>query len=233
MALKINAKGKTAEILLYDNIGEMWGVSAREFSKKVIDLGNNVSRFVMRINSDGGDVFDGVTMHNFLKSHTAKLKASLEIHIDGVAASIASIVAMAADPGKLHMADNAWMMIHSPWGVSIGTAAEMRETADLLDGIQETLVSTYAKRATIKETEIAAMVSKETWFTAKQAKDAGLIDVITDEMKIAASVHKDWFKFTPKQLLQDQVQPPVVNKRVKEILARTEKTLQKFNSAGV
>lgn len=237
MAIKLihNAKNKSAEILLYEEIGEFWGVSARQFAKEVEELGDDIKHFVLRINSYGGEVFDGVTIYNFLKARKNKLRASLEVHIDGVAASIASVIAMVADKGELHMAGNGWMMIHEPHGVGIGTAADMRKTADLLDGIRDKLLDTYMARASADRKTVSDMIAAETWLTADEALEHGLIDRITDDLQMAASatqrMPQGWFKHPPENFLARN-QPPAPSKRAQEIIARTRQSLRKHRAGG-
>src|SRR5258707_608582 len=121
-------KGSRGEIWLYDQVGEGWfgGMSAKTFVAEVQKLGK-VDLINLHINSPGGSVFDGVAIYNNLKSHPARI----EVDVDGVAASIASVIAMAGD--EIRMAANAMMMIHNAMGMTFGDAEDMRKTADLLD----------------------------------------------------------------------------------------------------
>lgn len=220
--MKIQMKNKTAEVLLYEDVGGWFGVTADMFAREIKELGD-VSTINLRINSNGGNVFDGVAIYNYLKSH----KARVEVDIDGLAASIASIIAMAGD--EIRMGDNAWLMIHDPWIVTGGTAGDLRETADMMDGIRDTLLDTYMKRATSKREEISDMMTAETWMNAGDALEHGLIDKTTESLQVAASVKTDWFKHIPQALTQ-RVQEP--DRRVQEILARQANALRKRNLSG-
>ena len=194
----VNRGAKTGEIWLYDQVGEGFfgGMSAKTFNDELNKLGK-VDTINLRINSPGGSVFDGVAIYNTLKRHPARL----EVDVDGIAASIASVIAMAGD--EIRIAANAMMMIHDPYGMSMGNSDEMRKTADLLDQIKGTIVDTYAKRTGETDSTIASMMSNETWMTADEAKRYGFADMITEEQRIAASYSFDFskFKHPPKTLL--------------------------------
>ena len=193
----VNRGSKTGEIWLYDQVGEGFfgGMSAKTFNDELNKLGK-VDTINLRINSPGGSVFDGVAIYNTLKRHPARL----EVDVDGIAASIASVIAMAGD--EIRIAGNAMMMIHDPYGMSMGNSDEMRKTADLLDQIKGTIVDTYAKRTGETDSTIASMMTNETWMTADEAKRYGFADVITEEQRIAASYDFDFskFKHPPKML---------------------------------
>lgn len=197
--MKIQMKGsKTAEILLYEDIGGWFGITAEAFVKEVKALGN-VDTINLRINSNGGSVFDGLSIYNYLRAH----KARIEVDIDGLAASIASIVAMAGD--EVRIADNAWMMIHDPWVMAAGTAEDLRNTAEMMDGIRETLLDTYMKRASVGRDKVSAMMTSETWLNSSDASANGLVDKVTGSIQMAASLRKEWFKNAPKALTEKRI----------------------------
>lgn len=196
--MNIQMKNATAEVLLYEDIGGWFGITADMFIREVKAL-KDVSTINLRINSNGGNVFDGLAIYNYLKSH----KARIEVDIDGLAASIASIIAMAGD--EVRIADNAWMMIHDPWIVVGGTADELRNTADTMDGIRESLLDTYMVRATADKKTISDMMTAETWINATDAVKYGLANTTTQGMKVAASVRKEWFKNAPQALTEKTV----------------------------
>lgn len=220
--MQINMKNESAEILLYEDIGGWFGITADMFVKEIKSLGK-ISNINLRINSNGGNVFDGLAIHNYLKSHEARVT----VDVDGLAASIASIIAMAGD--EVRMADNAWMMIHDPWIVTGGTADELRQTADTMDGVRETLLDTYANKAGNRD-EISDMMREETWLNAQAAEELGLIDSVTGSMKIAASVHKEWFKHAPEELMSKvkiEVEKPN-REKAQEYIAKLNMTLRRF-----
>jgi ATP-dependent Clp protease, protease subunit len=190
----VRAQVQDAEIWLYDEIGSGWfgGVSAKQFADDLKALGK-VSTINVRINSPGGDVFDGIAIYNVLKSHQAKVI----VHIDGLAASIASIIAMAGD--EIYMAGNATMMIHKAWGMTVGNSEDMQSMADTLAKLDGTLTGTYAKRTGIDWGKISDMMTEETWMNSHDALALGFIDQITEEMKLAAHFDLDKFKFKKNQ----------------------------------
>ena len=197
---QIKAKSTAAEILIYEDIGDSWlgGISAKQFVEDLKSL-NKVSDINVRINSDGGSVFDGNTIYNALKRHSARVT----VDIDGLAASIASVIAMAGD--EIRIAENGFMMIHDPWMVAGGTAGELRDAADTMDKVQEQLVNTYVKRTGGDQEQIAQWMSDETWMNAEEALDRGFVDSITAESKMAACVrHKERYQHVPANLIEPE-----------------------------
>jgi ATP-dependent Clp endopeptidase proteolytic subunit ClpP len=167
------ADSGVAEVLIYSEIG-YYGVDAKSFAQAM--AGVTAPKIVVRINSPGGDVFDGLAIFNTLKAHPAKV----ETVVDGLAASAASFIMLAGD--TVRMNENSIAMIHSAWALGIGNAADLRELAATLDKVDGQLANIYQKKSGKDLEEISAAMSAETWFTAEEAKDFGLIDaVITDE----------------------------------------------------
>jgi ATP-dependent Clp endopeptidase proteolytic subunit ClpP len=192
---KIEAKNKKADIWIYEDIGDSWfgGLSAKRFAEELKGAGK-ISEITVHLNSAGGDVFDGVAIYNQLKKHPA----TVSVEIDGLAASIASLIAMSGD--TVYMAENALMMIHDPWGGISGTASEMRDFAEKLDKVKSVLVDTYVARSGQDADDISALMTAETWFTASEAADLGFVDEITAEQKMAAHFDLSRFKNAPKDL---------------------------------
>lgn len=187
------AGSKSGEVYLYDEIGSGYfgGISAKQFADDLNALGK-IDTLNVRINSPGGDVFDGLAIYNTMKRHPAYVN----IDIDGMALSIASIIAMAGD--TVRMADNAMFMIHDPWTMVAGSADDFRKQADLMDQVKENLVSTYQKRTSMDNEVLSQMMTDETWMDATTAKQWGFVDEITDQLQIAASFDLRRFKNTPK-----------------------------------
>jgi ATP-dependent Clp protease protease subunit len=180
-----NSEDGPAEILIYDAIGSnsFWEetVSAKGFVKDLKAIGNKKD-VVVRINSPGGSVFDGTAIYNALRNH----KGNVAVKIDGIALSMASVVAMAGD--SVEMADNALMMIHNPRAVAVGDSNDMRAYADLLDKAKTGLVAAYMSRSSKATEEISALMDAETWLTASEAKELGLVDNVTESnLAVAAS----------------------------------------------
>jgi len=166
------ASADESTVYIYDEIS-WWGIDAKEFVKDFNDITS--STIHLRINSPGGSVFDGTSIYNVIKQH----KSKVIVHIDGLAASIASVIAMAGD--EVRMADNAFMMIHEPFSLVIGTAQDMRDEADLLDKVTGTIAKTYTQKSGKDEAEVKDMMAAETWMTAQEALDNGFIDKIEED----------------------------------------------------
>jgi len=206
---KIVNKAEKAEIWIYEQIGEdFWsggGVTAKKFQEEL--AGIKAKQIDLHINSPGGQVFEGVTIYNLLKQHDA----TITTYIDGLAASIASVIALAGD--KVVMAENALYMIHNPTGMVWGPAAEMRKMADVLDKIRSTMSTVYTGKTGKTEDEINGLLDAETWMTAAEAKEAGFVDEIADEMDLAACakfipvMQKAGFKHIPENLSGER-RPP-------------------------
>ena len=184
MSLKMKAKTQNdADIWVYGDIGESWSecITAKEFAEELKKLGD-VKNITLHINSAGGSVFDGLSIYNVLKKHPANIVTE----IDGMALSIASIIALAGDTVK--MAGNAMYMIHNPWTYEMGDSRKMRETADKLDKVRGSILGTYLSKIKDKATseEVSDFMDAETWFSAQEAKDYGFIDEITDPIEIEA-----------------------------------------------
>ncbi len=178
-------KANAVEISIYDEIGD-YGTSAKKFIDDLKSVGKK--DITIRMNSVGGSVFDGLAIYNVLRSH----KGYVNVKIEGLSASIATIIALAGD--NIEMAENGFFMIHNPFGGSMGDAEEMRKTADLLDKIKQELVNIYAKKTQMSDETIANMMDEETWLTSQEAMDMGFIDTITEPIKVAAKF--DFSKFT-------------------------------------
>jgi len=128
----------------------------------------------IRIHSPGGFVFDGMAIFQAIRRHPAEKTA----HIDGLAASMASVIALAAD--RVEMAKGAFYMVHRPAAIAIGNGDDMRKTADMVDKVEEELVAIYADQADQTKRQVRSWMADETWFTADEAKAAGFVDAVTD-----------------------------------------------------
>lgn len=168
-SIQAHAESDQADVLIYDYIG--WGgVTAADFAKALMSI--TAKTINVRINTPGGDVFDGLAIFNSLKAHGAQI----HVKVDGIAASIGSIIAMAGH--TITMGESAFLMIHNPWALAIGNAADMREMAATLDKVGGSLADIYASRAKITKEQAQSWMDAETWFTAAEAKDAGLADAV-------------------------------------------------------
>lgn len=178
------------EIDIYGEIiDESWRMSDTETSapsfKDALKELKDVKQITVNINSGGGDVFSGVAIHNMLKSH----KAHVTVKIDGLAASIASVIAMAGD--KVIIPRNAMLMIHNAWTFAVGNASDLRKQAEDLEKINSVVINSYLdKNPEIDEDKLRSLMDEETWLTAQEAKDLGLVDVIAEPNKAAANITK-------------------------------------------
>jgi ATP-dependent Clp protease protease subunit len=178
--IKDKADG-SADVFIYEQIGEdFWGegVTAKAFVQELAAL--SVRAIALHINSPGGSVFDGQAIYNAVAAHPAVVTA----YVDGVAASIASVIALAGD--RVVMARNALFMIHDPYMPVAGTAEDHRKAADLLDAISGTIVTAYQEKSGQPVEAITAAMAAETWYTAEQALAFGFVDEIAEPLKAAA-----------------------------------------------
>jgi len=187
----IENKGETtAEIFIYGNIGDNpWdetSISEKKIVSELQKLPKTIKNINVRVNSGGGAVFSGVTIYELLKNHPAKVTA----YVEGVAASIASVIIMAAD--EIVMGEAAMLMLHKPLVAIYGNTIELEKMIDILDKIENQMISIYAKKTKKSRAELSKILADETWFTADQAIEMGLADrsmASTDESRyLAASI---------------------------------------------
>lgn len=170
------------ELMIYDEIaaGFWGGISARDVVERLrgMSAGGVLN---VRIHSRGGDVFEGVAIYNALRNHAAKNGTRIVTHIDGLAASIASVVALAGD--EVRMAPNALLMVHNAWSITWGDAECHRKAADDLEKITAgAIASTYEARTGASSQQVKEWMDAETWFTAAEAKDAGFVDAVEERV---------------------------------------------------
>jgi ATP-dependent Clp protease, protease subunit len=190
----IRARAGGAEIAIYDEIGA-YGVSAKGFLAELGALPDGTP-IDLRLNSPGGSVFDAVAIHNALKRH----EGPVTVWIDGIAASAASYVAMAGD--EIVMPENAFLMIHDPAGLVMGTAEDMRAMAEALDKVKGSLLAGYAAKSGRAAEEIAVLMAAETWLDAKDALELGLADRLAEPVRIAAAFDIGRFRNAPPALVE-------------------------------
>lgn len=202
---RIHAKSETeADVYLYGDIGGYWdGCDSATFVKEIAAL--DVDTITVHINSPGGIVFDGVAIYNALVSHDAKIIVSIE----GIAASIASVIAMAGD--EVRIGESANFMIHKPWSGCWGNADDMRKQADVLDVLEEGLIAIYSARTDKTAEDLAPLLTAETWYTGKQAVDEGFADAcVPNKKKSAKSALLNCYQNTPVDLRNDNGHSPQV-----------------------
>lgn len=175
------------QIDIYGDIGESFfgdSVSASDVKSQLSSMSGDV---LVRINSAGGSVFDGFAIYNLLNEYSGEVT----VKIDALAASAASVVAMAGD--AIEMADNALFMIHNPWTIALGDSKDMKKTADLLDKIRDSIVTTYQSRSDLSADEISDMMNEETWLNADEAMKKGFItSKSSDSVEISNKIEKPW-----------------------------------------
>lgn len=170
----VSAKEDEADIYIYDEISSWWGVSANDFVRDLNEI--TAGTVNLYINSPGGSVFEGYAIYSALVRYADRNKATINVIIDGWAASIASVIAMAGDHIKISA--HASVMVHEPWSFAIGTADDMREEADILDDLESSIIDIYEARTGGDRNEIAKWVEDETWFKGQAAVDAGFADEV-------------------------------------------------------
>lgn len=197
----IKTNDETGDVIIdiFENIGGWLGYDDFAFKNALENAkGDTVT---VRINSGGGDVFVGQNIYNMIKQSNKQVK----VIVNGLAASIASVIAMAGN--TIEMPSNAMMMIHNPSTMTNGTAEDMRKNAEVLDKVAETIKNVYMKRTGLSYDEITDMMNNETWMTAQEAKEKGFCDIITDEIdmdenQVSNSVFKA-YNHVPKRFLND------------------------------
>ncbi|MGO4379689.1 head maturation protease, ClpP-related [Pseudoduganella sp. RAF19] len=180
--IEASADGSDTTIYLYDAIvadditAEWWGgVSAETLVPQIRGIKSGTVH--LRINSPGGDVFAAQTIAQAIKDTGAKVIA----HIDGYAASAATVIAVAADESE--MADGAFFMIHNAWTFAMGNASDMKACAELLDKVDGVLAAQYAKKSGMAIDDVKAAMDVETWYTADEAVKNGLVDKVAEGSK--------------------------------------------------
>ncbi|WP_233146732.1 head maturation protease, ClpP-related, partial [Enterobacter hormaechei] len=177
------------EIFLYDVIGG-WGITAQQFVADCKEAGVfDASAVDLHIHSPGGDVMQGFAIYNTL----SRLKAKVDIWVDGVAASMASMIVCL--PGAtVHMPENAWIMVHKPWGGIAGDSDDMRDYAAWLDRNEALMLSAYMNKTGLGQEELEAMLKAETWLNGAEAVEKGFADTLEPELQAAACVNENKLK---------------------------------------
>ena len=229
-------KDNSADLILYGDIGDSWldDISSKNIANELKDL--DVSTINLRINSGGGDVFTAIAISNLLKNH----KANVIAHIDGLAASAATIITSACD--KVIMPKNALFMIHNPWTVVGGEAKDMIKTAEQLDKVKNSIINTYKSKTNLEIEEISKLMDEETWLDPYEAKEKGFIDEISDEENIEVienklivnSIALDFSKFKNsynKKLKIKNEEEKIVNKE--EIKNKYPELYEEIKNEGI
>jgi len=193
------ATERVIEVFVYGEIGT-WGITASQFMQDLRAVDDGVSPVIAAFNSIGGDLFDGLAMHNTL----SRLGERCTARVDALAASAASVAVCGAH--KVVIASNAMLMIHNPWTYAAGDADSFRKLADVLDQTMEAIIAAYkAKAPDIDEAELRGLVAAETWLTASEAVALGLADEVGDGVQVKACLGQGGvmqrYQHTPAELL--------------------------------
>jgi len=167
----VQARQSENTIGIYDPIGESWdgsGVTAKRVAAQLRDIGDN--QVTVDINSPGGNVFEGFAIYNLLRDHPRKVN----VRVIGIAASAASVVAMAGD--NIQIARAGFLMMHNTWTVAIGNRHDLRALADMMEPFDDALAEIYALRSGGDKAAIADMLNQELWLNGSQAVDEGFAD---------------------------------------------------------
>lgn len=225
----MKATNNVAQIDIFgDIVSEKWfdeETSATSFRDALKELGD-VSTINLSINSGGGSVFDGIAIYNMLKSH----KATVNVYVEGLAASIASVIAMAGD--TITMRSGSMMMVHMPWTLSQGNAEEMRKTADTLEKTGDSIVDIYSERTGISSDDIRNIMNDETWLSAEEAVEQGWATKLDQKEAVMNSVPKEIlgrFSNVPKNVLdrvEREEKPKALSQDRLDLIEREKQTLK-------
>lgn len=222
---QMKATNNVAQIDIFgDIVSEKWfdeETSATSFRDALKELGD-VSTINLSINSGGGSVFDGIAIYNMLKSH----KATVNVYVEGLAASIASVIAMAGD--TITMRSGSMMMVHMPWTLSQGNAEEMRKTADTLEKTGDSIVDIYSERTGISSDDIRNIMNDETWLSAEEAVEQGWATKLDKKEAVMNSVPKEIlgrFSNVPKNVLA-RVEKKTLSQDRLDLIEREKQTLK-------
>ena len=196
-----NKSSEVADVYLFNDIGT-FGVTAQNFIDEIKEYED--TELNIHINSLGGEVFEGMAIYSIIQ----RRKAKTTVYIEGIAASIASVIALAAD--EVIMSENSLLMIHNAWGGTQGEAKDMRKQAEILEKITNEIAEVYVKKSGIPYNEVIRMMDEETWLTAEEAVALGLVDSISEPIKVAAKYDVSKYK-------------NITNKKVEQILSLTKK----------
>ena len=200
-----NKASEIADVYIFDEIG-MYGITAQSFISDIKDLKDKPIN--LRINSLGGDVFDGMAIYNVIKKRENKTT----VYIEGIAASIATIIALGAD--EVIMSENSLFMIHNAWGGSMGNASDLRKTAETLEKISGELTDIYVKKTGLAVERITEMMEEETWLNADEAYEMGFVDTVSDSIKVAAKYDVSKFKNITSEQIQNKLSININNKKM-------------------
>lgn len=226
--IKAEASSKSADVYIFDEIGT-FGLTAQSFIEEIKSYKD--TPMSLHINCVGGDVFEGMAIYNVLKKRTARTT----VYIEGIAASMGSVIALAGD--EVVMAENSLFMIHNAWGGAMGEATEIRKTAALLDKISGEIANIYTKKTNLPYNRVKEMMDEETWLSADEAFNLGFIDSISDAIKVAAKYDVSKFKNITDKEIQNKLSVNLKSKKMTEELknwfnAKVEEIITKVKASN-
>jgi ATP-dependent Clp protease protease subunit len=225
LRVEANADAGMATMYLYDEIGPAY--------YGLIDAASVISALAqfnglpinLRINSPGGDVFEGFAIYNALQRHNAPIT----VDIDALCASIATVVALAGD--KVRIASNAMFMVHNAWTIAAGNAGELRKTADMLDQVDQNIVATYVAKTGLPLETLNPMMAAETWMTADVAVAKGFCQEVGQPLNVSASIGARRFKNMPAELVTPKTEAKPPAPRAVELVAVRNRALRQRTGA--
>lgn len=208
---RLEQKSNSTELYIYGDIGDsFWnsGVTAQNVADALATLDKSVKTLNVHLNSPGGDVFEGIAIYNLLAQHSA----TVNVNVDALAASAASVIAMAGD--TIAIPENAMMMIHDPWCGVIGNAGELRKMADDLDKIRDMIAVTYQRRSGKDLATIKQWMADETWMSGQECVDRGFATELVPAKAASAALDKRFlavYRNIPKAVkeIQPETEPVV------------------------
>ncbi|HQB81878.1 MAG TPA: Clp protease ClpP [Candidatus Rifleibacterium sp.] len=191
---KSEVKAQGNELMLYGAIGSYWDeIDGKKTVEQISQMKGDIT---VRVNSPGGDVFDGIAIMNALKAHDGKIT----VVVEALAASIASVIAIGA-ADELVISEGAYLMIHNPWTIAIGDAAEFEHTAGVLRQIAGTIADIYARKSGKSKEDMQALMDAETWMDAAASLEIGFADKADgEEQSVASAFDLSVFKNVPETL---------------------------------
>jgi len=193
--IKNIASDNVTEVMIYDEIGK-YGVDAKSFIDEMKNIPNGTS-VLLRINSPGGSVVDGLAIYDAI----SRMPQKVTTRIEGIAASMGSVIALAGD--EVIMSENSLYMIHNVWGGEVGDAGDLRKAADLMDKMGDRLVSIYMSKSGNSEEQIRSWMNEETWFDSSEAVKYGFVDIIEEPIKLAARFDINKYDYKNKALVNN------------------------------
>lgn len=233
----MNKAQTEAQMIIYGSIGDSWwddaAVSADKFGKELDQLPNSITTINLRLNSPGGSVFDGIAIFNRLKQH----KAKVNIYIDGIAASIASIIAMAGD--NIYMGEGTQMMIHKPLTMTWGNRDEHDKSINVLDGIENQMIGIYSRKTGLERSEIKNMLDTgDYWMGSETAVSKGFATELmgeADQIKAAASMvaKAKWINLRSAPDFQAALEKNEKKEKANELKNKIEGSITRLKNAGL